>query len=390
MNDAPASFGRAAARDAASLPSQPQQPAETGIDAARAAPRRSRHARNRFVVFGHFVLSMLVLGAVAAAGLAYYGKTEFDRSGPMAAPAIFVVERNSNLRDVSMRLNTEGLVSDERIFQFGVRASGKADQIKAGEYEIPAGASMRQIMDIIVSGRSVQYAVTIPEGLTVQQAWAKIAENPALTGDMPATMPPEGALLADTYTFPRGTERTAVVERLVSLQSKLVADIWAMRSSDLPISTVEEFVTLASIVEKETGIAEERPRVAAVFINRLRQGIRLQSDPTIIYGIFGGAGKPADRPIYKSDIEKPTPYNTYAIDGLPPTPIAIPGKAALEAVARPIASKDLFFVADGTGGHVFAETLDEHNANVKKWRQVEAEREKAAKEKAATEGQTGG
>jgi UPF0755 protein len=324
----------------------------------------------------------MVLGALAAGGLAYWGKLQFDKPGAHSRPAIFVVERNSNLRDISLRLHTEGLISDERVFHIAVRANGKADELKAGEYEIPAGATMRDVMDIIVSGRSVQYAVTIPEGLTVQQAMARIAENPALTGDMPSSMPVEGALLADTYSFPRGTARADVVARLSELQTKLVNDIWATRAADLPISTVEEFVTLASIVEKETALAEERPRVAAVFINRLRQGIRLQSDPTIIYGIFGGAGKPADRPIYKSDIEKPTAYNTYTIDGLPPTPIAIPGRASLEAVARPIESRDLFFVADGTGGHVFAETYDEHNANVKKWRQIEAEREKAAEEAA--------
>ena len=159
-----------------------------------------------------------------------------------------------------------------------------------------------------------------------------------------------------------------------------------MCSSDLnlPVQNVNEFVTLASIVEKETGIASERPMVAAVFINRLNQGMRLQSDPTIIYGIFGGAGKPSDRPIFKSDIENPTPYNTYAIDGLPVGPIAIPGRAALEAVANPPASRNLFFVADGTGGHVFAETLDEHNANVVKWRRIEKEREDAAKKANST------
>jgi UPF0755 protein len=319
---------------------------------------------------------------VIAGGIAYYGKFQFEKPGPLAAPTIFVVERNTSLRDISVRLFTEGVVADERIFQFGVRAKGKANALKAGEYEIAAGASMQQVMETLVSGRSVQYAVTIPEGLTVTQAWQRIATNEALTGDMPAAMPAEGMLLADTYSFPRGTSRGDVVERLRQLQAKLVDDVWQTRAPDLPISSVNEFVTLASIVEKETALANERPRVAAVFVNRLRQGMRLQSDPTIIYGIFGGAGKPADRPIFKSDIETPTPYNTYTIDALPPGPIAIPGRAALEAVARPIETKDLFFVADGTGGHVFAETLDEHNANVKRWRQIEAEREKAAKEAA--------
>jgi UPF0755 protein len=370
-------FGRTARQDAAAAAAPGgASPVE------KVLKRRSRHARNRFVVVGHFMLSLGVIGALAAGAAAYWGKLQFESPGPLANASIFVVERNSSLRDIAVRLHTEGVITDERVFHIAVRAHGNADELKTGEYEIPAGAAMRDVMDIIVSGRSVQYAVTIPEGLTVQQAMARIAENTALTGDMPAALPAEGALLADTYTFPRGTARADVVARLTELQTKLVNDIWATRAPDLPISTVEEFVTLASIVEKETGIAEERPRVAAVFVNRLRQGMRLQSDPTIIYGIFGGAGKPADRPIYKSDIEKETPYNTYTIDGLPPTPIAIPGRASLEAVARPIQTRDLFFVADGTGGHVFAETYEEHNANVKKWRQIEAEREKAAEEAA--------
>jgi UPF0755 protein len=201
---------------------------------------------------------------------------------------------------------------------------------------------------------------------------------------MPAAMPVEGSLVADTQRFTRGTTRQSIVTKMLSAQKKLVEDIWARRTTDLPISTIDEFVTLASIVEKETGKSDERSRVASVFINRLRKGMRLQSDPTIIYGLFGGKGKPADRPIFQSDIEKATPYNTYVIDGLPPTPIANPGKAALEAVANPSQTEDLYFVADGSGGHVFASTLEEHNANVARWREIEKKRaEEAAKAGAA-------
>jgi UPF0755 protein len=173
-------------------------------------------------------------------------------------------------------------------------------------------------------------------------------------------------------------------------QKKLVEDVWARRNSDLPIDTVDEFVTLASIVEKETGKGDERSRVAAVFMNRLKKGMRLQSDPTIIYGLFGGKGKPADRPIYQSDLDKPTPYNTYIIDGLPPTPIANPGRAALEAVANPSETNELYFVADGTGGHVFASTLEEHNQNVARWRELEKKRAEEAAKAAAAGGATGG
>ena len=369
--------GQSIFQSAVLQPSAPLEPANSNV-------KRSRFARNRLVVFSHFVLSLLIIGAIVAGGFAYYGKLQFEKPGPATDAKLFVVERNTNLRDISVRLFTEGVISDERVFQMAVRATGNGAKLKAGEYEIPAGASMREVMNIVTSGRSVQYSVTIPEGLTVQQAWARIASNDQLTGPMPAQMPSEGSLVADTHTFPRGTERTIVVNKLIDLQTALVNDIWAKRAPNLPVQNVNEFVTLASIVEKETGIASERPMVAAVFINRLNQGMRLQSDPTIIYGIFGGAGKPSDRPIYKSDIENPTPYNTYAIDGLPVGPIAIPGRAALEAVANPPVSKNLFFVADGTGGHVFAETLDEHNANVVKWRRIEKEREDSAQKANST------
>jgi UPF0755 protein len=188
---------------------------------------------------------------------------------------------------------------------------------------------------------------------------------------MPANLPAEGTLAADTQRFTSGTDRKVIIDKMLADQKALVDEIWAKRVDGLPIQDVNEFVTLASIVEKETGIAEERPLVAAVFINRLNKGMRLQSDPTILYGLFGGKGRPADRPIYQSDIQKPTPYNTYVIDGLPPTPIANPGRAALEAVANPAKSDALYFVASGGGGHAFAETLDEHNKNVARWRAVQ-------------------
>jgi UPF0755 protein len=197
---------------------------------------------------------------------------------------------------------------------------------------------------------------------------------------MPASVPPEGSLATDTLRFTRGATRQQMVDKLLADQKELVDDIWARRSPDLPLANVDEFVTLASIVEKETGKSDERSRVAAVFLNRLAKGMRLQSDPTIIYGLFGGKGKPADRPIYQSDIDKQTPYNTYLINGLPPTPIANPGKAALEAVANPSKTSELYFVADGNGGHVFASTLEEHNQNVARYRALmKKQAEEAAK-----------
>jgi len=336
--------------------------------------KRSRHARSQIVVFMNFMLSLVVLVLLGASALFYFGKMQFDGQGPLTAETTFLVKRGAGIAEVSNSLENREIVSDARIFRYGMRTLGHENDLKAGEYAIPAGASMRDVMNILISGKSIMYPLTIPEGLTVKQIFDRISADPTLVGDMPKDMPPEGSLFTDTLNFTRGTTRSEIIDRMVSSQKKLVDDAWAKRGSDLPIKDKNEFVTLASIVEKETGIASERPHVASVFVNRLKKGMRIQSDPTIIYGLFGGAGKPSDRPIFKSDIEKPTPYNTYVINGLPPTPIANPGKAALEAVANPLDTEDLYFVADGTGGHVFSKTLQEHNANVRKWRSVEQQK----------------
>jgi UPF0755 protein len=349
-------------------------------------PRRSRQARNQFVVFLNFLLSAVVFATIGAALLVYYGKREFDSPGPATETDTVLVKPNTGLIEIADILERNGLISDARIFRFGVQAYGHDDELKAGEYEIKAGASMRDIMELLRSGRSVLYSLTIPEGLTVEQAFQRIASNEALTGEMPSELPPEGSLATDTQRFTRGTTRQEVIDKMLADQKRLVESIWERRVDGLPIETIEEFVTLASIVEKETGRADERPRVAAVFINRLEEGMRLQSDPTIVYGLFGGKGKPADRPIYKSDIDKPTAYNTYVIDGLPPTPIANPGRAALEAVANPSKTEDLYFVADGSGGHVFAASLEEHNENVQRWREIEKQKQDEAAAAAAESG----
>jgi UPF0755 protein len=330
--------------------------------------RRSRASRSQIVVFMNFVVTILV-AVVLAAGIAMiYGKRAFEAPGQIAESRTFLVRPSSGVATIAGQLEQQGLIADSLIFQAGVRAYSGGETLKAGEYEVPPHASMRQIMTLLQSGKSIMHSLTIPEGLTVQQALRRVAEHEALSGDMPDEVPPEGSLAADTQRFTRGLPRKDVVAKMLAQQQALVEEIWATRAPDLPIADINEFVTLASIVEKETGIASERPHVASVFINRLRKKMRLQSDPTIIYGLFGGAGKPADRPIYQSDIEKQTPYNTYVIRGLPPGPIANPGRAALEAVANPLDTDDLYFVADGTGGHVFARTLEEHNRNVAKYR----------------------
>ncbi|WEX07624.1 endolytic transglycosylase MltG [Chelativorans sp. AA-79] len=341
-------------------------------------PKRSRHSRNQFVVFLNFVISSIVFVLVVA-GIAFYvGKRTFDGPGPSTTTETVMIKPNTGVREIARTLESEGLISDARVFLLGLRVHGADSRLKAGEYEIKAGASMREIMELLESGKSVLYSLTIPEGLTVAQVFDRIAGTEELSGELPEELPPEGSLAADTLRFTRGLSRTEVVERLQADQEELVKGIWERRAEDLPLDDINEFVTLASIVEKETGRADERSRVAAVFLNRLKRGMRLQSDPTVIYGLFGGEGKPSGRPIYRSDLDKKTPYNTYLVDGLPPTPIANPGRAALEAVANPSRTDELYFVADGNGGHVFATSLDEHNENVARWRKIEREREAAA------------
>lgn len=355
-------------------------------EAGMPPPRRSRRARNQFIVFLNFVLSIVIFLTLAGGAAIYFGAREFERAGPLEATDTVLVRPSTSVADIATQLERLGMISDARIFRIGVRAFGHDSSLKAGEYEVRAHASMRDIMELMQSGKSVQHSLTIPEGMTVWQAFKRIAATEELQGELPAELPPEGSIAADTLRFTRGMERQAVLDKLMADQRQLVQEIWERRDPDLPLNDINEFVTLASIVEKETGRADERPRVAAVFVNRLRKGMRLQSDPTILYGLFGGQGRPADRPIYQSDIEKPTPYNTYTIDALPPGPIANPGRAALEAVANPSETDDLYFVADGTGGHVFATTLEEHNANVARYRafqrQQEEEAAKAAEEAA--------
>ena len=378
------------------LPPQPIVP-KTASEALRPElgtppPKRSRASRSQIVVFMNFVVTSAIFAILVAGVALYVGKREFDGPGPSTTTTNFMVRPNTGVAEIADQLERRGLISDSRIFRLGVRAYDHDSGLKAGEYEIKAGASMRDIMELLESGKSVLASLTIPEGLTVEQAFRRIAEHEALTGDMPAEIPPEGSLIADTQRFTRGATRQQIIDKMLADQKRLVENIWKRRVSGLPLADINEFVTLASIVEKETGIADERSRVAAVFINRLNKGMRLQSDPTILYGLFGGKGRPADRPIYQSDIDKPTPYNTYVINGLPPGPIANPGRESLEAVANPSKTKDLYFVADGTGGHVFAATLEEHNENVARWRAVqnkqaeEAAKAEAAKAEAASSG----
>ncbi len=338
-------------------------------------PRRSKKARSQLVIFLNFVMTMVVLVCIAGVAGFYYMISTFQDPGPLEANAHFMVRPGTGVAEIASNLERNGIISDARVFRY-VTATYLRDgsTLKAGEYEIKARASMKDIMELLESGKSILYSVVLPEGLTVRQMMLRLAEDPVLEGDLPAELPPEGSLRPDTYKFSRGSKRADIIHQMRVAQQKMIDQIWERRDPDLPIKTKEEFVVLASIVERETGKEDERAHVASVFMNRLQKGMRLQSDPTIVYGLFGGDGKPGDRPIFKSDLAKPTPYNTYQIKGLPPTPISNPGRAALEAVANPWRTNDLYFVADGSGGHVFAATLEEHNANVRRWRRIEADR----------------
>ncbi len=346
---------------------------DTHKDARVPEPGKGRRSAMRKVgglLTGLFTMCLIL--AVAAGGGFVYLKNKFDQAGPLQTTKTVMVNRGEGTRRIAEKLHAEGVVSSDAVFLLGLLVNRANGKLKAGEYQIAANASMQDIMQMLVSGKSLQYKVTIPEGLTTTQIIQRIQENEILVGDIEEPVP-EGALLPDTYNFTRGTTRKDVVKRMRAAQGKLLDAIWDSRASDLPIASPQEALVLASIVEKETGLASERRHVAGVFINRLRKNMRLQSDPTIVYGIVGGAG-PLGRPIRKSDISQRTDYNTYQIDGLPPTPIANPGKAAIEAVLNPAETKDLFFVADGTGGHAFAETLEQHNRNVLRWREIERQR----------------
>ncbi|MBY3276280.1 endolytic transglycosylase MltG [Rhizobium laguerreae] len=338
-------------------------------------PKRSKKARGQVVLFLNFIMTMAVVICVVAVIGFYYATSTYRNPGPLQTNTNFIVRNGAGLAEIASNLERNAIISDARIFRYLTATHLSAgESLKAGEYEIKARASMRDIMELLKSGKSILYSVSFPEGLTVRQMFDRMLQDTVLEGDLPAALPTEGSLRPDTYKFSRGTKRSEIIEQMAAAQQKLVDQIWDKRDSSLPLRSKEEFVTLASIVEKETGVPDERAHVASVFLNRLGKGMRLQSDPTIIYGLFGGEGKPADRPIYQSDLKRDTPYNTYVIKGLPPTPIANPGKDALEAVANPWKTQDLYFVADGTGGHVFAATLEEHNANVKRWRKLEADK----------------
>lgn len=328
--------------------------------------------------FLSFLLVALVAGAFGFIAVMH----KLKEPGPLAADKVVYIPPRSDVPEMLAQLEREGVIDSPGLMNFAVLVEGARGKLKQGEYLFKKKISLREVIDELVAGRQLMHSLTIPEGLTSEQIMQRLRESDLLVGEVIET-PKEGALLPETYKFPRGFPRARLVAKMQEDQRKLVEHIWAKRAKDIPLRTPFELVTLASIVEKETGKPEERPRVAAVFMNRLRKHMRLQSDPTIVYGLVGGKAS-LGRGILRSEIEKWTPYNTYAIDGLPPGPIANPGKAALEATANPANTRDLYFVADGTGGHVFSDSLEGHSRNVQQWRRIEKDqKEKDEADKAA-------
>jgi peptidoglycan lytic transglycosylase G len=331
--------------------------------------RRSRRVRHPLVIVGNAIFTVLVVVSIAVGAALYLGKERFDAPGPLPEDKVVNIPRGLGIKDIASLLERDGVIDQPYVFIGGVMVLKARGGLKHGEYKFAKHASLADVVTTIIDGKVVQHALTIAEGLTSEQIVARLLENDALTGQI-KEIPREGSLLPETYKFTRGMTRAQIIERMQHAEKTELNEIWARRAPDLPLKSPEELVTLASIVEKETGRPDERTRVAAVFVNRLKNKMKLQSDPTIIYGLTGGKGS-LGRPLMKSEIEQPTPYNTYVITGLPPGPIANPGKASLEAVANPARTKDLYFVADGTGHHLFSETYEQHQKNVAKLRAFE-------------------
>ncbi len=371
-------------------------------------------------------LTLFIVILVVAAGVLAWGRETYKGPGPLAEAICFRVERGASLSAVSRSLEEQGAISDARIFRIGADYSDKAAGLKFGSYLLSPGSSMVEVLDALTAGGQstcgrevnfrigvnaadvvlrqldpttnryeevvkfdpateavpaayldvaeepdLRYRVTLAEGVTSWQVVEALKRADFLSGEV-AAVPPEGSLAPDSYEVEKGSDRAGLIARMTEAQTAVLAELWAARVEGLPYDTPEEALIMASIVEKETGIADERPQVASVFVNRLDRGMRLQTDPTVIYGITNGEGV-LGRGLRQSELRRETPYNTYVIDGLPPTPVANPGRLSIEAALNPATTNFVFFVADGTGGHAFAETLEQHNENVARWREIEAQ-----------------
>jgi UPF0755 protein len=320
------------------------------------------------------LLLFLSFLAIVGAAAFFAEQWAFFAPGPPAqhgSTTLVWIRSGERSATIARDLQSARVIKNAALFRFGVWLRGKNTALKAGEYAIPSGTSMAGVMGILIGGKSIQHRITAAEGLTSAMIFALVEKDPVLEGDA-GTVPAEGSLLPETYLFIRGTTRAGLLARMARAQQRFLAKEWPARAPGLPFNSPQDAVTLASIVEKETGIPEERRHIAAVFINRLKLGMKLQSDPTVIYGLTKGYS--LGRGIRESELQAATPYNTYVVSGLPPTPICNPGKASLLAVLRPENSADLYFVANGTGGHVFTSSILVHEKNVAQWRQIEQQK----------------
>ena len=311
---------------------------------------------------------LIVLGllALAVLGIGLYFIQGWNGAGPAAKPVAVVIEPGSSLAAAAETLEKAGAIASSERFLFQAKLFGGSAPIKAGEYEFPAHASHAQVLELLQAGKTLQRMVVVPEGLPSVLVHERLMKAPTLTGDIP--VPAEGSVLPNSYAYQRGESRAAVLKRMQDAMTKTLDSLWAKRKPGLPVATKQEAIALASIVEKETGKASERRMVAGVYVNRLRQGMPLQADPTVIYPVT--RGRPLGRRILRSELRADNGYNTYARSGLPVGPIANPGKESIAAVLDPAPTQALYFVADGTGGHVFADSLAEHEANRRKWYEI--------------------
>ena len=322
------------------------------------------------------IFRRLIALALLIAGLAFTGflllHNDFVRPGPLDRQAILIIPKGAGLDQISRILENGGIVEFRWGFILGTRLAGSGRDLKSGEYVFPAKVSAQGAMQILKVGRTLVRRLTVPEGLTSEAVLSLVYGATGLEGDLDGNFP-EGSLFPETYHYSWGDSRGQMTTRMKEAMTTTLAELWPLRDKGLPFKSPAEALVLASIVEKETGLAEERQRIAAVFLNRLKKNMRLQSDPTVAYALAPASGD-LGRPLTRKDLETQSPYNTYLNKGLPPGPICNPGRGSIEAVLAPAKSKELYFVADGTGGHAFARTLKEHNRNVARWRKFNSGR----------------